>query len=677
MAEVFRAKYFSIEGFEKIVALKRILPEYCRDEEFLEMFIDEARLTSKLQQANIVQVLDFGKIADTYYLAMEYIDGPNLRNLQKRLLKQGEPFPFPWAAHIVTQVLKALDYASRIKDSKSQPLNIVHRDISPQNVLLSREGEVKITDFGIAKAAHRLSQTQPGKIQGKFGYMSPEQASGTTAVDHRSDLFSLGIIFYELLTGRSLYEAEDTFAKYELVKNARIHPPSHYQPDVPPDYEAIVLKLLQKNPGDRYQNARQVLEALTQAEPKVIFERVAGEISGAVKRLFPEAPLPETPPPEEATARAEAPAEAPPAAAPPEIAAEQAANIDLRSRRRRRRRLAWLALPLLLLAAVYWRAPLLSQLKQTALGRWLPHAEEPAPSPAEPDNPSPAEAIPPSANPAQPPAPPNPEVERIKRLAEAEIERIKAEAEARQKLLDEAQRRQEILETQSEKIRRQREEAEKARQKTAAELATVRAQAARRCPSDMVLISGGPFLFGSPADDADKSFGEPSPNTLDLPPFCIDRFEYPNRRQQLPASGITFLQAQAACGDQNKRLCREEEWEKACKGAAGRRYPYGQRWDPAACATQDGNGVPREKLPSGKAARCQSPSGAFDLSGNLAEFTATVSPRDAARRIVRGGSFQSPGYAARCSSFLEVGLKERYPYLGFRCCRDANVSEVK
>src|SRR5262245_25288883 len=178
MAEVFKAKLIGIKGFEKTVALKRILPEFTEDDEFVQMFVDEARISSHLHHGNIVQVYDFGKVDQSYYIAMEYVDGPNLKNLLQRCLKHKGRFSRNLALYVILQVARALEYAHTVRIGVEDLLNIVHRDISPQNILVARSGEVKITDFGIAKAKIKLSQTQPGKIQGKFSYMSPEQAAG-------------------------------------------------------------------------------------------------------------------------------------------------------------------------------------------------------------------------------------------------------------------------------------------------------------------------------------------------------------------------------------------------------------------------------------------------------------------------------------------------------------------
>ncbi|HEU4614040.1 MAG TPA: serine/threonine-protein kinase, partial [Kofleriaceae bacterium] len=204
MAEVFKAKSYGVEGFEKIIAIKRILPTMGEDRDFIKMFIDEAKIAGQLAHANICQIFELGRIDGSHFIAMEYIWGKDLLQIQNRLRKTKQPMPINMACFVIAKVLEGLDYAHRKRDQLGRPLEIVHRDCSPQNILISYEGEVKIIDFGIAKAASRSSKTQAGVLKGKFGYMSPEQARGRT-LDHRSDLFNVGIVMYEAITGERLF----------------------------------------------------------------------------------------------------------------------------------------------------------------------------------------------------------------------------------------------------------------------------------------------------------------------------------------------------------------------------------------------------------------------------------------------------------------------------------------
>lgn len=254
MAEVFKAKVVGVEGFERIVALKRILPHIAEDEEFITMFIDEAKIAVQLQHANIAQIFDLGKVDDAYFIALEYVQGRDLRGIFDDLHKHGQTMPLPQVCYVIMQVCEGLDYAHNKRDSQGRALNLVHRDVSPQNVLIGYEGEVKLIDFGIAKAAGKASKTQAGILKGKFGYMSPEQVRGLP-IDRRSDIFALGIILYEMLTGQRLFVGESDFSTLEKVRNVEVVPPSSFNSQVPEPLEHIVLKALAKDVEDRYQNA--------------------------------------------------------------------------------------------------------------------------------------------------------------------------------------------------------------------------------------------------------------------------------------------------------------------------------------------------------------------------------------------------------------------------------------
>ncbi len=254
MAEVFRAKAYGVEGFERLVAVKRILPNIAEDTEFIKMFIDEAKIAVQLNHANIAQIFDLGMVNGSYYIALEHIHGRDLRAIFDRCRNHGEPMPVAQACFVVMKVCEGLDYAHNKRDSSGRPLHLVHRDVSPQNIIVSFEGEVKLIDFGIAKAAGKGSKTQAGILKGKFGYMSPEQVRGLP-IDRRSDIFSCGIVLYELLTGERLFVGESDFSTLEKVRNVEILPPSTYNRKIPDELERIVLKALAKDHEDRYQNA--------------------------------------------------------------------------------------------------------------------------------------------------------------------------------------------------------------------------------------------------------------------------------------------------------------------------------------------------------------------------------------------------------------------------------------
>ncbi|AKQ64304.1 serine/threonine protein kinase [Myxococcus hansupus] len=257
MAEVWRGKQFGASGFERLVAIKRILPNIAEDDEFISMFIDEAKISVQLTHANVASIYELGNILGSYFISMEYIPGKDMRAIFDRCRKKGEPAPVPLVAYCVSKMCEGLDYAHRKKDGMGRDMNIVHRDISPQNVLLSYEGEVKVIDFGIAKAAGKATKTQAGILKGKFGYMSPEQIRGLP-LDRRSDVFAIGVCLYEMLTGERLFVGDSDFSVLEKVRKAEVPSPTTYNRRIPEVLERIVLKALAKDVDERYQYASEL-----------------------------------------------------------------------------------------------------------------------------------------------------------------------------------------------------------------------------------------------------------------------------------------------------------------------------------------------------------------------------------------------------------------------------------
>lgn len=255
MAEVYRAQQIGHGGFQKTVALKRILPQYASKEDFNRMFREEANLSAVLQHPNIVQIFSNGEQDSYLYLVMEFVDGKNVRQLLAACDKAKIRIPIDVTCYIVSEAAKGLSCAhDAIDEIKQRPLNIIHRDISPQNLMLSYNGLLKIVDFGIAKAANQSEETRAGVLKGKFGYMSPEQAQGMT-LDSRSDVFSLGIVLFELLTQRRLFTTKDDMKTLKLVQQCRVPRPSKYNPSIESALDSIVLKALSKDRSERYQNA--------------------------------------------------------------------------------------------------------------------------------------------------------------------------------------------------------------------------------------------------------------------------------------------------------------------------------------------------------------------------------------------------------------------------------------
>jgi serine/threonine protein kinase len=265
MAEVFRGVAESMEGFKKSVAIKRILPNLTKNDKFVKMFLDEAKLSLFLQHANIVQVFDISTTPDkAYFLVMEFVDGCNLKALIERQKQRGRRIEVAHTIYMMMECCKALQYAHSLEHPETnEPLGIVHRDISPPNILLSKNGEVKLVDFGLAKANSQIESTDPGVVKGKFSYLSPEAASGLP-VDHRADVFAVGIILWELFTGRRLFFGDTDYQTVELVRQARVPSIAALNPEIEPELEAVVRKALARETDDRYQNAADLADALAQ-----------------------------------------------------------------------------------------------------------------------------------------------------------------------------------------------------------------------------------------------------------------------------------------------------------------------------------------------------------------------------------------------------------------------------
>jgi serine/threonine-protein kinase len=255
MAEVFRAESEGLQGFRKQVAIKRVLPHLSSKKKFISMFLDEARLSAQLSHSNCVQVFDIGVGDSAFFIVMEFVDGANLKAVIEHLRKTGKDFPVEAAAHICLEICKGLAYAHELTDPQGVPLHIVHRDMSPPNVLITKHGEVKIVDFGLAKANSQLEKSEPGIIKGKFSYLAPEAAMAQE-VDARTDIFAVGIILWELLAGQRLFLGDTDFQTVKKVQAAVVPSISQINKKVPPELEKIIAKALARDPAQRYPTAR-------------------------------------------------------------------------------------------------------------------------------------------------------------------------------------------------------------------------------------------------------------------------------------------------------------------------------------------------------------------------------------------------------------------------------------
>jgi TonB family protein len=297
MAEVWKARMLGMEGFQKNVAIKRILPHLTDSSDFLTMFIDEAKLAAQLNHNNIIHIYDLGKIEEDYYIAMEFVDGRDLRSiLNSARRKQPEPaLPMSLALLVAARLASALDYAHRKKDFDGRELGLVHRDVSPQNVLISYEGDIKLCDFGIVKAVAKASKTQMGALKGKLQYMSPEQAWGRV-VDARSDIFSLGAVLFEMLTGRRLFAGESEISVLESVRDCRIESPRSVNPAIPESVDKVVMRALAGEPDDRYQTAGEMQKELERVLYGLDPTPSERDLALYLRGLFDDAPATPLPP---------------------------------------------------------------------------------------------------------------------------------------------------------------------------------------------------------------------------------------------------------------------------------------------------------------------------------------------------------------------------------------------
>jgi serine/threonine-protein kinase len=262
MAEVFVAESAGIEGFKKRVAIKRILPQLSRKDQFISMFLDEARLSAQLSHSNVVSVFDIGVGDGTYFIVMEYVEGADLKQVMDHWREQERPIPVEQAVFVAAKICQGLAYAHELTNAEGRALQIIHRDVTPANVLITKYGEIKIVDFGLAKASSQLAASEQGVIKGKFGYLAPETVL-EQPVDHRVDVFAVGIILWEMLAGRRLFLGKTDFETVRQVMQTVIPPIRQINPDVPEELEPILLRGLARNQNERYYTAREFGRDLT------------------------------------------------------------------------------------------------------------------------------------------------------------------------------------------------------------------------------------------------------------------------------------------------------------------------------------------------------------------------------------------------------------------------------
>ena len=287
MAQLYRAKIIGVEGFEKFIAIKQILPHLAHEEELITAFIDEAKLAALLNHQNVVQIYDFGSMENSYFITMEFLSGKDLRAVNAKAREKGTPVSLEDALYVISRVCAGLDYAHKLKDFQGKSLNIIHRDISPQNIFLTYEGDVKIVDFGIAKAASQSTITQVGMIKGKVAYMSPEQPAGKV-LEHRSDIFATGILLYELIAGGRMFKGDDTLQILSKVREAEFTPLGALKGGLPEKLYDIVGKALAKDPEDRYQSCADMQADIEECVFRLNLRPSGRSLAGYLKILFAE-----------------------------------------------------------------------------------------------------------------------------------------------------------------------------------------------------------------------------------------------------------------------------------------------------------------------------------------------------------------------------------------------------
>ena len=285
MAELFLAHQSGPDGFEKPVVIKRIRSHLSGQSAFVRMFLNEARLAAQLNHPNIVQIHDLGKVGDSYFIGMEYLFGRDMRRVVPKAESLGIPFPMVYALKIASSVCEGLHYAHQKVDLYGAPLNIVHRDVTPENIFVCFDGTVKVLDFGIAKAANRVEQTRAGELRGKLSYLSPEQCLGKP-VDHRSDLFSLGAVLYEWLTGFKLFTGESDVAVMRAIVDGKVYAPSYFRADIPESVESILMKALERDRDKRYPSAWHFQQDLDRFLNAYEFTPTHLHLSNFLKQLF-------------------------------------------------------------------------------------------------------------------------------------------------------------------------------------------------------------------------------------------------------------------------------------------------------------------------------------------------------------------------------------------------------
>lgn len=690
------------------VALKVVSPRLVQTAEERKDFSREIRLGRKLSHNNIVRVYEDGEDQDRPFYTMQFLDGLTLRRIIDLRREKNQNFSLREVEPILAQICAGLDNVHKTGR---------HGDVKPENVIVLPD-LLKLTDFGLAQAIPRQPFAQAQKPKLGHRYLAPEYL-GDHEVDDRADVYAAGVILGEMLAG--------VFPDGSNIPELRAKNPS-----LPPAVESLYRRAVNENPASRFATAGELFDALAElvateppsaepvrpepmrpAPPIAPAQRPptqpprpassSANLASALAPLEPRAPgagrrssNDSRPPPPPAAAFSEPafvkkPATQPPAPAQPPSQLPRASArpaldetpVARDPRRAKHKKKSQTTLKLAILAVAGILAGLL-----VGWG-YLSYVQRPAPKQAVGDQgPSPQPTPAPAATVADAGNPAADEAKKLEeqrsaeqkaaearkaeearqaeeqKLAQDKGDKAKAEQDARQKA-DEERKRKEALE----KAFAAKPEPAKAVETAKVETAAIQPRA-EGCPAGMKLIPAGAFKMGTSRDDPMMGFDEKPLAAVTTRAYCIDFFEFPNRVGAEPKVGVSYQAAEAACKARNRRLCTEEEWERACKGPGNSRFPYGVSFDAAACNTQDGNGDPRSLAASGTFARCRSAFGIADMSGNAAEWTSSSYGPDTPEKSVKGGASDRPDYDTRCASRKSAAPSAHTDKLGFRCCAD-------
>jgi hypothetical protein len=699
MAEVFLARVSKGQLLERPVVVKRLLPHLNHNDHFTRMFLDEVRISASLQHVNIVQVFDFGRIESQYFLALEYVWGRSLYDVISKLKVTGKRMPTSVTVAIAVDLCRALEYAHGRKDPAGRPMAIVHRDVSPSNVLLSFEGEVKLADFGIARAADRLMETQSGSLKGKASYMAPEQVRGMPATA-LTDQFALGIMLYEALSMRALFTGKNPLDTLAKVQRAEIPPLVELAPGLPRGLEKIIMRMLATNPSQRFRGEGELLQRLEQVQRELppadtkgfMRELFAGERTRdeeEFQRLFARAQVQE----KEAL----------------HLRIEGANSEELERRYAQPGQTDWIFVPTHQPADLGARVHLvLETTDETACLRVEGQVVEVVTTPKAGMvvRPLPAPVLPSGRNETEATGAADEwlsAVELPKRrrwlaplILVSTAAAIAVAALVVRNRLDERAAREAFGEVRKSiaagrlispapdsavdrllAVRRDYPERPETRE-LSDELAQSLAQAAfaaleARRWGEAVALLDRRASFALPDGrisaallTARRGAFATKAGMIQVGEFWIDHYEYPNVAGAPPLVRVDWKAAEDLCQRSGKRLCTESEWQRACAGVEARAYPYGKQYQPEVCVAGAKAEGPQ---PAGSRAQCVTPSGIADLSGNVAEWTSSSVQAGAPQKVVRGGHWEQSGPQVSCQArdyFLPgQGGASR---IGFRCC---------